>query len=146
MYRGYLKHIVVRKRRENTRERAGEHCLTGARRAIEDNVMTAGGCDLKRALRALLPFHIMEVKGGRRGRDTPVAHLARERFLALEVTEEFSERLGCVDSETFGEQCFAHIPRRYKHSFDATALRGEHLREHAAHTAQGPIKCQLADE
>ena len=47
---------------KNTGQPLRQHRLTGAGRADQDDVVTAGGSDLQRPLDVLLPFDVVEVR------------------------------------------------------------------------------------
>ncbi len=146
MYRGHFEHFVVGQRRKNACERASEHRLAGTGRAVEDDVVPSGGGDFERALGALLPLNIRKVECGRRRLYATVAHEPRQRLLIFKMLQKFRERFRRVHKETFGEERFAGVPRRYENTLDTAPLGGEHLREHTLHCAQRAIERKLADK
>ena len=69
----HLERLVGVERRQDARQPAGEHRLAGARRPGEQQVVAAGGRDLERAPRPLLPAHVA------RGRARPARRVAVRR-------------------------------------------------------------------
>src|SRR3989338_7157350 len=134
MYRGHFENVIVGQGRKNPRECASEHRFPGARRAVEYDIVTAGGGDFKSALRALLPFHILEVKRGWWQLRAAIPHETRQNsWIAFsasggQMLQKFRKRAGCINSDTFCKKRFARISWRDKNYFGPVPLRGKHLR------------------
>src|SRR5690606_9917773 len=60
--RHHLEHLFLAERWEDSGEPAREHRLPAARRAEEEQGVPAGGGDLQRALRRVLPHHVDQVE------------------------------------------------------------------------------------
>jgi hypothetical protein len=61
--RDYFERFLFAQCRQDRWHSAREHCLAGARRADQENIVTAGRGNLERAFGRLLPNDVGEVRG-----------------------------------------------------------------------------------
>ncbi len=141
-----LQPFLVRQGREDGGEPLGHHALARAGRPGEQDVVSARGGDLQRALDRLLAHDVRKVERavlrprGRRGRGRG------ERAPSGQVREQRAEVGNGINGHTTGERSLGGIRLGYEYGFHPRVPRGERHGERAAHRAQHTGQRKLAEE
>ena len=146
-----LQRLVERQRRQDPRQAPREHRLARAGRPDEQQVVAAGGRDLERAARDLLPAHVGQVRrlGAlpvRPRRRRPRRAGASRALAAQERDQLGSGSAGACTVVAADDRGLGRVVARHEQPPDAAAARPGGDRQHAAHRPQRAVERQLADE
>ena len=140
----HLERLVVRQRREDRRQAAGEHGLARARRPREQEVVRTGRRQLERPAAAFLPADVPEVGQGRRGGARLVGRSGSDLLVAAQV----ADRLGEVPHAHDLDPRESRLARRLVRAEDAGETRADGAlgrRDRPRHRPDAAVEAQLAD-
>ncbi len=141
---GDLEGLLVRERRQDSRQAPGEHRLSDAGRAREDQVVRPRGGDLERPSRSFLPPDVGEV--GRRGR--PAADRGRSDLGRVALAAQVGDRVREVLHRHDADARQRRLARRLGGAEDvgqAGAPRALRHGEDAADEADAAVEGDLPD-
>ncbi|MET3968838.1 hypothetical protein ABID62_004921 [Bradyrhizobium sp. S3.9.1] len=141
---GDFEQFARRQRRQDRRQPRRQHRLAGTGCADHEQVMSAGGRDLQRALGALLALDVAQVERG--GGDLAHARRGpRQHLRALEMVGDLDERLGRDDLDV--RAC----PRRFRAAGRRTDqallahIGADRGGKHAGYRRDRAVKTELAE-
>ncbi len=146
---GRFQCLGQRHRRQDARQAAREHRLAAAGRADHQDVVAAGGRDLERALRVILPFHFGEIHVDRREVREDLGHVdrgTRQLGPLAEVSRHVGQRVRAAHVEAFDDRGFAHVAGGEDQPGASRLARRDGDGERAAHGANLAVEAELAED
>jgi hypothetical protein len=129
-------------RRQQARQALRQHRLAGAGRSDHQQIVTAGGGNLDRPLRRLLPLDVGEVRIARVV-GTQRRFRRRQRLRALEVVDQRQQAGGCQHLDAGGPRRLAAL-RLGADQAERPRGRVHCRRQHARHSGQRAVQPQFA--
>src|SRR5271156_6208707 len=138
-----------RHRRQNGGDAFGEHGLSGAGRADQQNIVAPGTGDFEGALGGKLAAHVAQIHGILAGFGE---HLRRihgdglEGFRRVDQVHGLRQRLHAEDFDAFDHGRFPRVGFRHDYILDAAFARCESRGKRAAHGTHSAIERKFAEE
>ncbi len=141
----HFQELARRQRREDRGQALGEHRLTGPRRAAHEQIVPASRSDLERALGALLPLDVAQIRL-RAGRRTHRRLRPRQDLASLEMVGELDQRARGQDVEIGGRPGRLRPARGRANEPLACRVGSDRGRQNARDPADDPVERELADD
>ena len=141
-----LQGFILRKRRQNRGQTAGQHALAAARTATHQQVMATSRRNFHGAAGVRLPLHFVEIhRGGQRG---PLFRQGERRKLSRiqQHIPGFAQRFHGIHGQPLHHGSLSSILRRHHHKCAPGIARRHGQRQHATHPAHHAIQRQLTHQ
>jgi hypothetical protein len=146
---GGLQRLIQAHGRQNGRESPRQHGLSRSGRADQENVVTAGGGNLERALGGGLAPHIRKVGLVRRGagyQGGDVGACGLNCLLAGEMGAGLQQCASAADLEPFYHRCLGDVGLREEYAAIACCPRRKRHGKRAAHGTEVAFQADFADD